>query len=137
MSEQNVDVVRRTYEAFDRGDIDALLSLCDENIEWITPGPPDLPTAGRRVGREAVRGFFGTLVETFEFQQFAAQTFIGQGEHVIVLGTDEVIVKATGTVVTEAWAHAFVVRDGKIVRFQEYLDMTAAVAELRGADARA
>ena len=48
MSEQdNRALVQRGYDAFGRGDIEALLVLLDDNVEWITPGPSDLPTAGR------------------------------------------------------------------------------------------
>jgi ketosteroid isomerase-like protein len=138
MSEQqNVDVVRRGYEAFGRGDIEALLSLLDEQVEWLTPGPADLPTAGSRRGREEVRAFFGALSDLVDIQTFAPETFVAQGEHVVVLGTNTSRVKASGNLVTEAWAHTFVVHNGKIARFQEYLDTAAIVTELRGAPARA
>ncbi len=137
MSEQqNLEIVRRGYEAFGRGDIDALLELLDENVEWVSPGPPDMPTAGRHHGREAVRAFFGAINETFEIQQFAPGTFVAQGDHVVVLGKDVARVKATDKVITEPWAHAFELRNGKIVRFQEYLDTSASVTELRAAHAR-
>ena len=59
MSEQdNRALVQRGYDAFGRGDIEALLALLDDNVEWITPGPSDLPTAGRRRGRQQVAEFF-------------------------------------------------------------------------------
>lgn len=138
MSEQqNLEIVRRGYEAFGRGDIDTLLSLLDENVEWFSPGPSDLPTAGRRHGREEVRAFFAAVLDTFEIQQFAPETFVAQGDHVVVLGSDTARVKATGTVIDEPWAHAFELRNGKIVKFQEYLDTSATVSELRAAHARA
>ena len=60
MSEQqNLEVVRRGYDAFGHGDIETLLSLFDEQIEWVTPGPAELKTSGRRTGRQAVGEFFG------------------------------------------------------------------------------
>jgi ketosteroid isomerase-like protein len=34
MPEDNVDLVRRGYEAWNSGDIDAVLSLVDPDIEW-------------------------------------------------------------------------------------------------------
>jgi ketosteroid isomerase-like protein len=59
MSEQdNRALVQRGYDAFGRGDIEVLLALLDDNVEWITPGPSDLPTAGRRRGRQQVAEFF-------------------------------------------------------------------------------
>ena len=131
MSDQNVDVVRSVYAAFGRGDIDGLLATLDPAIEWTSPGPDDLPTAGTRRGPDAVREFFRILNEMYEFEQFEPKTFIAQGEHVIVLGDDKVTLKATGKAITEAWAHHMILRNGKIVTFREYIDTAATVTEMR------
>lgn len=134
--QQNVELVRQGYEAFGRGDIEGLLNLLDDNIEWVSPGPPDLPTAGTRRGRQQIAEFFQTMNEVFEIQRFEPKTFVAQGDRVVVLGEDTARVRATGTIVNESWAHAFVVGNGKIVSFQEYLDTAATVAEIRAAAAR-
>lgn len=136
MSNENVDLVQSSYAAFGRGDIDALLATLDPAVEWITPGPSDLPSAGTRRGREAVREFFRIIDEMYTFERFEPKTFIAQGEHVIVLGDNTATVKATGSRITESWAHHMVVRNGKVVRFEEFLDTSAAVAELREARAK-
>lgn len=132
---KNVDIVRRGYEAFGRGDLDTLLSLFDENIDWVTPGPPELPTAGHRRGRQEVAGFFKTLNDVFQVDRFEPKEFIEQGDRVVALGDETVRVRSTGRTVEFAWAHVFEVRDGKIVRFHEYGDTAPAVAELRAAQA--
>ena len=39
MSEQeNKEVVKRGYEAFAAGDIQTVMSLFDDDIEWVQPG---------------------------------------------------------------------------------------------------
>ena len=134
--QENVAIVQRGYEAFGRGDLDGLISLMDDNVEWVSPGPKDLPTSGERRGQQEVRKFFGSVNELYDFESFEPQTFVSEGDLVVVLGTDRVKVKATGKTITEAWAHVFTVKNGKIVRFQEYIDTAAAVAELRAAGAR-
>jgi uncharacterized protein len=137
MSEQqNVDVVRRGYEAFGRGDLDTMLKLFDENIEWISPGPAELPTAGTRRGRQQVAEFFKAVNEVFEIQRFEPKAFIAEGDRVIVLGDDTSRIKATGKVLDSEWAHAFTLRDGLVVAFHEYIDTAAVVAELQEAAAR-
>ena len=137
MSEQqNVDIVKRGYECFGKGDLDGLIQLMSENVEWSSPGPADLPTAGHRQGHDQVRQFFGTLNELYVFEQFDPQQFVAQGDTVVVLGIDRVVVKATGKAVEAAWAHAFTVRNGTIVRFQEYVDTAAVMTELRSAQSR-
>ena len=34
MSQENVDIIRRGYEAFNRGDLEAILATLDPRIEW-------------------------------------------------------------------------------------------------------
>jgi ketosteroid isomerase-like protein len=134
MSEQqNLEVVRRGYDAFGHGDIETLLGLFDEQIEWVTPGPPEVKVSGRRVGRQAVAEFFTSLSELFDIQRFEPREFVAQGDRVIVLGEDTTVVRATGKAINGSWAHAFTLRDGRVVAFQEYLDMSETVAELRKA----
>lgn len=138
MGEQdNVAVVRGTYEAFGRGDIEALIDALDPNIEWITPGPSELATAGTRRGQQQVRQFFDSVGELFDFQRFEPKTFIADGDTVVVLGEDTVTLKPTGKTLEDSWAHVMTVKNGKIVRFQEYLDTAATVMELRAAQAKA
>ena len=138
MSEQdNLDVVRRGYEAFGHGDIETLLSLFDEQIEWVTPGPAELATSGRRTGRQQVAEFFTVLSEMLEIQRFEPKQFIAQGDLVVVLGDDTSAVKATGKVLEGAWAHVFTLKNGKVTQFQEYMDTAELVAELRAAHVKA
>ena len=130
MSESNADVVRRGYEAFGRGDINGLLALLDERIEWLAPGTPELATSGRRTGRQEVGEFFRTLNEVFDIQRFEPSAFIGEGDRVVVLGSETARVRANDAIVNLDWVHVFTLRDGKVVTFQEFFDTAAVVAAL-------
>jgi|Kansoi300Nextera_1026150.scaffolds.fasta_scaffold255270_1 ketosteroid isomerase-like protein len=57
MSEDaNVRMLVSAYSSFKKGDIESLLKILTENVEWITPGPPELmPIAGRRRGGRKLR----------------------------------------------------------------------------------
>lgn len=137
MSEQqNIDVVRRGYEAFGKGDVDALLALFAEDIEWTSPGPPELVTAGRRRGRQQVAEFFQAVNEMYDVESFEPTTFLADGDRVVVLGMEVARFKPTGARISGDWAHVFTVENGRIVRFQEYLDASAVVTELHAARAR-
>jgi ketosteroid isomerase-like protein len=137
MSEQqNVDLVKKGYEAFGRGDVEAMLGLFDPQIEWSSPGPADLPTAGIRRGTQQVAEFFRTIGEMFEFTRFEAIKYVAQGDTVVVLGESSARLKPANAVLNDEWTHVFTVRDGRIVRFKEYLDTQATVAALRSAQAR-
>lgn len=137
MSQQNIELVRSSYAAFGRGDLDGVLATMDPDIEWTTPGGPEIPFAGARRGAGQVREFFNTLSEVLDFEQFEPQTFLADGDQVVVFGIDRVRVKATGNVISDAWCHSMTVRNGKIVRFREYIDTAALAAEFKTAGARA
>lgn len=137
MSEQrNIGIVQQAYAAFGRGDIEGLVALLDPQVSWRTPGPPDLPTAGTRRGADAVREFFGILLNTFEITNFEPSHFLAQDDKVVVLGTSLERVKATGTALDFRWVHVFTIRDGKIAAFEEPADVSALVDEYRKVQAR-
>jgi ketosteroid isomerase-like protein len=56
-ADQNVENVRRGYEAFNTADMMTLTELFDENASWHTPGRSSV--AGDHRGREAVFAQFG------------------------------------------------------------------------------
>jgi ketosteroid isomerase-like protein len=138
MSQQNISVVQNGYAAFGRGDIPGFLSLLDAHVEWTTPGTSDLPTAGTRRGPAQVGEFFGVLDQLVAFEHFEPQSFLTDGDRVVVLGTARSKVKGgSGKSLVEHWCHVFTVRNGKIVAFFEYLDTAPFAAELKMAGARA
>jgi ketosteroid isomerase-like protein len=62
MSQENVEVVKAAFEAWNAGDWDAVPELFDPNVV-IRPSD-DWPEAGPFVGVEAVTRWFGQLRET-------------------------------------------------------------------------
>ena len=67
--QENVQIVKEAYAAFGRGDIQGLLALLAEDIEWITPGE-GLPFAGTHHGRAGLADFFRRISEMLEFSFF-------------------------------------------------------------------
>ncbi|HEV2913215.1 MAG TPA: nuclear transport factor 2 family protein [Pyrinomonadaceae bacterium] len=121
MSEQeNTRVVQRIYENFKNGDIQSILETMADDIEWQLPSIENAPFSGKRSGREQVAGFFRTLADAQDVQQFEPQDFVAQGEKVVALGHYSWRTKSTGRHYAGDWAHVFTFRDGKVVRFHEY-----------------
>ena len=125
--QQNTEIVRQAYAAFGSGDIPALLDLLDEDIEWhaVIGAAPHVPTAGKRYGKQAVAEFFRILSQTVEFSRFEPREFIAQGDQVVILGAYEGRSKATGRTFAEEWAMVDTFRNGKMVRFREYVNAAA------------
>jgi len=115
-------VVRRAYEAFQQGDIQSILDLIGEDIEWNTPEATGVPFGGLRQGKASVVEFFRQLNEAEEVQLFEPIEFIAQGERLAVIGRYRARVKATGRIIELPWIQIFTVRNGKIRRFYELYD---------------
>jgi len=121
MSEQdNLRLVQEGYGDFSRGDIQTLLGKFADDIEWVIPGSN--PLSGTYKGRNRVGDFFKRLSDLTEISAFEPREFIAQGDKVVVLGRETGQVKSTGRTFQSDWAMAFTLRDGKVVRFQEYAD---------------
>jgi uncharacterized protein len=123
MSEQdNLRIVQEGYADFGRGDVQSLLGKFAEDIEWVIPGSKNNPLAGTYKGHSRVGDFFKLLSDLTEISTFEPREFVAQGEKVVVLGRETGRVKSTGRTFQSEWAMAFTLRNGKIVRFQEYAD---------------
>jgi ketosteroid isomerase-like protein len=134
MSEQeNTKIIQQVYENFNRGDIQSVLNLLSDDVEWQLPEIENVTFAGKRHGREQVAQFFKLLDNAQEVQQFEPQEFITQGDKVVALGHYVWRIKSTGRNFEGDWAHVFTLRDGKIVKFHEHTDTAAAVAAYRKA----
>ena len=134
---QNVEVVKAAYAAFGRGDIDALLGMMTNDVDWQTYGPADLPTTGQRLGKPEVGRFFQQVGATWNFERFEPQQFIAQGDMVVALGIYSGTAKPGGREFSSEFAHVFTVRNGMVTRFREYTDTAMLAGSLAGAMSRA
>jgi uncharacterized protein len=134
MSEQeNIRLVQQVYDHFKTGNIQALLGLLSDNVDWELPEIENVPFAGKRMGREKVTDFFATVAKNQDFLEFEVRDFIAQGDKVVALGHYEWHVKPTGRRFEADFAHVFTAREGKIVAFHEYTDTAAAANAYRKA----
>ena len=117
MSAENLDLIRRAYEAFGRGDIPTVLGIFDPSIQWHVPGRS--PLSGDYKGHDDVVGFFT------KSQELAAGTLsieiddmLAGNERVVVLCT--VLAQRHGQHLSAPEVHVWRVADGRAVEFREY-----------------
>jgi ketosteroid isomerase-like protein len=139
MSEQdNIQTVQDAYAAFKKGDINGLLNMLTEDVEWITPGPTDvMPAAGTRRGRAGVADFFSTLSKQEDVELFEPEEYIAQGEKVVAINRYRGRIKATGRTAETVVVHVFDMKDGKVKRFREFFDTAAVLPAFSSAQAAA
>jgi uncharacterized protein len=117
-----LELVKEVYRRrFSQNDIDGFLVLCADDIEWVVNGPPTLEKCRSFRGVRGVQEFLNILGESWEFRDFSPREFIADGQTVVVLGEEAGTEKNSGFSFSNRWAHVFDVREGKIVRFREFL----------------
>ena len=129
MSEQqNIQVIKDAYGAYERGDIESILASLTDNVDWYLPGPEVIPGAGRFKGKDAVAQWFPRLADAEEVMAFEAKEFFAAGDTVVVLGHYAAKVKATGRKNEFDWVHVFRFQGGKVSSWEQFND-TATSAE--------
>ena len=124
MSEQeqkNVKLVKEGYEAFSAGDVDAVMSLFDDNFEWVQPG--DSAISGTYRGKAEVGIYLSRLAE--KSVTVKLNRLLADGDTVVAL-TEVVVGDERGQD-----ADVFTLRDGKTVRVQVHTD-TAVMERVYG-----
>jgi hypothetical protein len=122
--QEDVQIVKDGYAAFSRGDIQGLLALFAEDIEWIVPGE-GFPLAGTFRGLAALADFFQKISETVEFSSVEPREFVAKRDRVLVVCVESARVKATNRAFDGHWVMAFTFRNGKVTNVREYLDTQA------------
>jgi ketosteroid isomerase-like protein len=131
MSSTNVEIVRRSLEAFARGDFDTAFAAHDPDIVWSTAA--DEPDQQIYRGIAGLRSFVESSDELWE-DRFAGtmefEDFIERGDWVIVPWTARLRGRGSGISVDVNETYAVQVRDGRIVRVEEYRKVDEALARL-------
>ena len=126
MSEENVEIVRGVYEAWQRGDFEVALEPFHEDIEWF--GPPEAPGSSEGVrGREGVQhalaGWLGAWVDF----RFELRELIDHGDEVLAGGWQHGRGKGSGVEVSEETFSVWTLQAGKIVRQRMFRDRAQAL----------
>jgi len=117
----NIDLIKKGYAAFTAGDIETVMSLYDDNIEWVQPGNSAIS------GSHHGKGELGQLLATLGQQMSALQPrrFVADGDTVVVFSNATIGGHASDDI------EVFTLRDGKAVHVQTYSD-TALMEQVFG-----
>jgi ketosteroid isomerase-like protein len=130
----STEVVKKAYEAFGRGDIPAVLGLMDPQIRWHqAEGNPYQLSGEAWVGPDAVMSnLFQKLGQ--DWAEFAVKpsSFHEAGAVVTVEGRYAGKHRKTGKSLDCQMCHVMTVENGKITKFQQYVD-TAQLKDVMGA----
>lgn len=117
MSQENIEIVRSIYEAFNRGDWDAIFRDMHPDIELTTP--EQLPNAGTYRGREECQVFLQDGLAAFEASIIEPEEFFESGDRVVAVYKTRVRPKGSGAEIENRNGQLWTIHDGKVrsVRF--------------------
>ena len=120
----NIRFAKDLYAAFARGDIPAVLAGFDPEVEWRqAEGNPYQPDGAAWVGPQVIlEKLFMRLGSEWDGFAVNVRTLHDAGEHVVMEGRYTGTYKATGKSIDAQMCHVLRFRDGKLVRFQQYVD---------------
>lgn len=118
----NLDLVRASYEAFERGDRVAALAHCSPEIVWHQA--QGLPHGGVYRGLEEVRRNVFDPLDAAWWETFAAppDEFLDAGANIVVLGRYRGVAKGTGRVLDVPFVHVWTFDGGRATVFRQFLD---------------
>jgi ketosteroid isomerase-like protein len=130
MTEANLDLLRRGFELFARGEIDKLLELFAEDVDW---APAIAPILGIEslMGKDEIRRFFlRDLYEGFDAFRAEPLSFEDFGDQVLVMTRYVGRGERSGLVMDQTFASVYTVRDGKLAAFRDYETRAEAFAAM-------
>ena len=115
------EIVRRQYLASAAGDLAALRETLAPDVEWIEM--EGFPLAGTyRTPEGVTSNVMEALGREWDGWTAHDDTYVVDGEDVVVLARYSATHRITGKALACRVAHHFVVRAGRIVRFEQFVD---------------
>jgi uncharacterized protein len=119
MSQENVAVLRRSIEAFNRGDPDAWVAALAPEFEYTASGAV-VGIRGTYRGADGFRRFLDSFWDEFDEPKAELGELIAEGDQVLASVTFSGRGKNSGVATSLDLWHLWTLRDGKAVRGQAF-----------------
>jgi ketosteroid isomerase-like protein len=114
MSQENVEVVRRAFEALAEGDLGILFRLADPDV-CVRPRPAEPDAAEEYRGLDGLMEYAINWYSQWDEYESEPIEILDAGDQVVVRARERGFVERTGVEVREDFSHTFRFRDGKVV----------------------
>jgi ketosteroid isomerase-like protein len=121
MSQENVDVIRKVWDAYSHGDYHRIKGFCDPHCVLITLDE------GAQYGWDAVSAGYERWHEAWEAETTTVEEVIGHGDRVFAAGRFHARGRASGVAVETRHYEVYTMRDGTILRIDEFREREEAL----------
>ena len=131
MSQENVEIVRRAFETFNEGGVEAVISGGFWSPEVIfDPSPTGIPGLGVYRGHDEIKAFFEEdWFRAFPFEEWEVEVadLTDHGEQVVFMSLQRGRGASSGAAAQLELGNIFTLRDGEIVRMEVHPDRESAL----------
>jgi uncharacterized protein len=120
MSEENVELVRRYYTAWNTGGLDAARAFWSDDFEW--HDAPGMPDAGVYQGSDAVAAHFRDLTEVLGDMEVEVEGLVSGGDEVFVRLRVHLDAPRGGLLLDGPIFESVRIEHGKLSRIRLFLD---------------
>jgi ketosteroid isomerase-like protein len=122
VSQENIELVKSAFDAWNRGEIDAFADHVAEDVAWleVSGRPEGDPSA--RVGRDRLRQSLESLFDAWESYHLELQRIHDLGDRVVAVVREVATGRASGVEIDGRWGYLITVDGGQIVRIEAYRD---------------
>jgi uncharacterized protein len=125
MSQENVEIVRRGYDAFNRGDIEGLIETVEPQIRWDLSERVFNPRVYE--GHDGIRRLVEEIDEVWEQFRLEPLEFIDAGDKVVVSHLVRGRGKGSGVDVELPSTTVYTLRNGKLIETRMYREHAEAL----------
>lgn len=127
MKGNNVSIVKDLYRKFALQDYEDIRAIFSQKIEWNQM--EGFPGGGRYVGADDIfRNVFNGFKDNWASWKAEVEEWLDAGNEVVAIGYYYGVHKYTGKEFKAAFAHRYVLDNGRVIRFDQYTD-THIIAE--------
>jgi ketosteroid isomerase-like protein len=119
---ENINIVKDLYSYFSDKNINAILEMLSPDVEWGEPSNPFNPAGGTRYGHKGFLEWLNIGKKNEDILNLEPRKMLTDNNTVAVLGYMKCLAIPTGKIYESDFVHIVVIKDKKIVKFQEFFD---------------
>ena len=127
---QNTDTLKKGYEAYGRGDLEAAMADWHDDVRWEGSESTRIPGNGVHEGKQAIAGALAETAGAYDQFTVTPDEFIEDGETVVALGHTEASKGDRSAKLP--FVHIWRFEGGKVKRVQILTDTAVAAEMLEG-----
>lgn len=132
VADDNIEKIQGLYEAFGRGDVQAVLDLLTDRVDWaVETSSTAAPWYGVRHGKEGVASFMQAFGSTMELHEFNPYAFAAHNDGVHAVVHCRATSRATGKAIDQHLHQYFRFDDGKVCFYRGTEDTAQTEGALR------